>query len=79
MQSESKFVELAKTIARRKRPMFDSLIEFERTKKLRTKERLNFSIDKSIVADFKNFCKSHGYNMSALIEKSMKDMVNKKV
>ena len=42
-----------------------------------TKTRLNFTIDKAIAAQFKNFCKEEGYNMSAKIEKAIKDIITK--
>ncbi|MAE42150.1 hypothetical protein CMO93_00130 [Candidatus Woesearchaeota archaeon] len=42
-----------------------------------TKTRLNFTIDKAIAAQFKNFCKEEGFNMSAKIEKAIKDIITK--
>jgi post-segregation antitoxin (ccd killing protein) len=59
------------------KPLFDSLMEFEKTKKIRTKIRLNFTIDKSVASQFKKFCRENGYNMSAKIEEAMRKIVKK--
>ncbi len=77
MQS-NKFLGIAKEIAKKDKAMFDTLIEFEKTKKIRTKTRLNFTIDKSIASQFKKLCRDKGYNMSAKIEQAMKDIIAKK-
>ena len=71
----NKFLERAHIIARKNRALFDTLIEFEKTKKVRTKARLNFTIDKSLAAQFKKFCRNKGYNMSAKIEHAMKELM----
>ena len=73
MQS-NKFLKIAEKIAVKDKALFDTLIEFEKTKKIRTKERLNFTIDKSVAERFKKFCRDKGYNMSAKIEQAMRDM-----
>jgi hypothetical protein len=75
MQSNKKFLELAKEIAKRDKYVFDSLIEFEKTKKIRTKTRLNFTIDKSIASRFKKYCREKGYNMSAKIEQAIETLI----
>ena len=76
MQS-NKFLKIAKEVAEKDKVLFDTLIEFEKTKKIRTKSRLNFTIDKSIASRFKKFCRDKGYNMSAKVEKAMKDIIDK--
>ena len=76
MQSKTKFIDLAKEISRRDRALFDSLLKFEETKKIRTKERLNFTIDKTISSEFKKYCRDKGYNMSAKIEQAMKGIIS---
>ena len=70
-----KFLKIAKNVATKDKALFDTLIEFEKTKKIRTKTRLNFTIDKSLAARFKNFCKAKGYNMSAKIEQAMRKIL----
>jgi hypothetical protein len=76
MQS-NEFTEVAKNVAKKDKALFDALIEFEQTRKMRTKERLNFTIDKSLASQFKRFCRENGYNMSAKIEQAMRDMLKK--
>ncbi len=71
----SELVKLAKKIAKRDKEFFDSLIEFETTKKLETKARLNFTIDKSIASRFRKYCRSKGYNMSAKLERAMEKII----
>ena len=74
--SSTKFQKLAKKIAVRDKAIFDSLIEFENTGKIRTKTRMNFTIDKDIASKFKKYCKDKGINMSAKIEKLMDNLSN---
>jgi len=76
MQS-NKFLSIASRIAREDKELFNTLMEFERTKKIRTKTRLNFTIDKSVAVRFKKFCREKGYNMSAKIEQIMGNMMKK--
>jgi hypothetical protein len=71
----NKFQKLAKKIAVRDKEVFDTLIEFEKTKKIRNKKRLNFTIDKSIASRFQKYCREKGYNMSAKIEKAMEEII----
>jgi len=71
----NKFLKLARKIAERDKDIFDSLIEFERTKRMRSKTRLNFTIDKGVASNFKKYCRGKGFNMSAKIEKAMNEMI----
>lgn len=75
MQSD-KFIQLAKKIARRDRAVFDELMEYEKTGKVRTKERMNFTIDKGIAEQFKRNCRRKGLNMSATIENKMREIAS---
>jgi len=70
-----KFLKLAKKIAERDKVVFDSLIEFEKTKRIRSKTRLNFTVDKSIASNYRKYCREKGYNMSAKIEKAMEEII----
>ncbi|KYK24636.1 hypothetical protein AYK26_03615 [Euryarchaeota archaeon SM23-78] len=76
MQS-NKFLKKAHEIAQRDKIVFDTLMEFERDKRIRTKTRLNFTIDKNIAFKFKKYCREKGYNMSSKVEAAMKEMVAK--
>ena len=54
---------------------FDALVEFERTGKLPKvtyRERLNITIDGTLLKKFKSYCQEHNYNMSRLIETYIK-------
>lgn len=75
--SSNKFQKLARKIAIRDRELFNTLIEFEKTKRIRSKIKLNFTIDKSIASRFKKFCKEKGYNMSAKIEKAIEEIIKR--
>ena len=76
MQS-SKFVQKARKIAEKSPEVFNTLMEFEKTKKIKTKTRLNFTIDKEVAMKFKKNAREKGYNMSAKIEQAMKDIIEK--
>jgi hypothetical protein len=76
MQS-NKFLKIARNIAQRDKALFDTLIEFEKTKRIRTKTRLNFTIDRSLASRFKSFCREKGFNMSAKIEQAIEKLVEK--
>ncbi len=67
----NKFLVVARKIAKRDSAVFDTLMEFEKTKEMRSKTRLNFTIDKTMAARFKKYCREHGYNMSAKVEQAM--------
>lgn len=71
----NEFLKIAERVVKEKPQMFETLMEFEKTKKIRTKERLNFTIDKRVASEFRKFCREKGYNMSAKIEQVMRDAV----
>ena len=71
------FLKIAGNIAERDKALFDTLIEFEKTKRIRTKTRLNFTIDKAIASRFKKFCRDKGFNMSAKIEQAIGNLIEK--
>jgi len=73
----NEFADVAKNVAKKDKALFDTLIEFEQTRKMRTKERLNFTIDKSLASQFKRFCRENGYNMSAKIEQAIREILKK--
>jgi hypothetical protein len=74
MQS-NKFLKIAKNIAEKDKAVFDALLEFEKTGKIRTKSRLNFTIDKGAAQKFRKYCREHGYNMSAKIEEAIRKII----
>lgn len=72
MNKKEKIQKIVERIIKEDKAIFDSLLEFEQTKKIRSKTRLNFTIDKSIADKFRKYCRNNGYNMSAKIEMAMK-------
>lgn len=74
----NKFQKIAKRIVKEDKEIFETLMEFEKTKKIRTKTRLNFTIDKQIARKFKDTCREKGYNMSAKIEQAIQKMIDQK-
>lgn len=66
----------AKQLIARYPEVFESLVEFERTKripKLYRRKRLNITIDENVLRSFKSYCESKNINMSKLIEKKIID------
>jgi hypothetical protein len=54
--------------------VFESLLEFESTKKipkLYRRKRLNITTDENVLRRFKAYCRSNNINMSRLLEKKM--------
>lgn len=67
---------IAKKIINKYPEVFESLLEFERTKKiprLYRRKRLNITINENILKDFKSHCKRKNLNISRLIEEKMLD------
>jgi hypothetical protein len=65
-------VKKAKDIIARYPEVFESLLEFERTKKipkLYRRKRLNITIDENVLRDFKRYCAQNNLNMSRLLER----------
>lgn len=76
----SKFVETARRIIREKPEVFEALLEFERTKRLPKttyRERINLTIDHSLLHRFKRYCRENNLNMSRVVEKQMKEVLSK--
>jgi len=52
---------------------FKALEDFETTGKVATKTRMNFTVDKELARQFREYCKKNRENMSKKIEESIKD------
>lgn len=79
--AESEFVKTFREIYKEYPEVFDALEEYDRTRKLRKiryKERANFTIDARILRNFRAYCKIHGYNMSRLLEQFIRETITKK-
>ena len=78
----SEIVEMAKKAARENPEAFEALLEFERTGKLRKlkyKERVNFTIDTEIMRKFRSYCKRKGFKMSTLLENLIMKNIGEKI
>jgi hypothetical protein len=78
--SSSEFVATARRIIRENPEVFEALLEYERTKRLPKtsyRERVNLTIDSSLLRRFKRHCGERNLNMSRLVEKYMKDELRK--
>lgn len=78
---ESKFLQAFRKVQREHPEMFEALEEYDRTRRLRKisyKERANFTIDAGLLRNFRNYCKTQGYNMSRLLEQFIKETITKK-
>ena len=75
--SSNRFLKIADRLAVEHKEIYDTLLEFEKTGKIRTKVKLNFTINKAVASRFKKFCLDHGYNMSAKIEKAINRLLEK--
>ena len=72
---------LARKIINKYPEVFESLLEFERTKKipkLYKRKRFNITIDENILREFKKYCETKNINMSRFLEKKIRDILTKK-
>ena len=70
----------ARALINRYPEVFESLLEFEKTKKiykLYRRKRLNVTIDENILRDFKQYCEEKHLNMSRLLEEKMLEYMKK--
>lgn len=77
---ESKFLKTALRIIRENPEMFEALVEFERTKripKFTYRKKVNFTIDETLLRQFKRHCQEKGLNMSRIVEMHMREEVKK--
>jgi len=75
MKSSNKIQKIAKRIVKEDKEIFDTLLEFEKTQKIRNKTRLNFTIDKNIATKFRKYCLEKKINMSAKIQECMEKIL----
>lgn len=65
-------LEKIRKIVKENKAYLEALEELDRTGKLRKvryKERVNFTIDELILNEFRKYCEREGYKMSTIIEK----------
>ena len=79
MQQSKTLYEYAKEGIKEHPELFEALLEFERTGKLKKpnpKTRANFTIDSRLLRRFRSYCENRGLKMSALIEKFIKSVLD---
>jgi len=54
---------------------FKALEEYDKTGKMVSKTRMNFTLDREHAKKFRDYCKKKGYNMSNKIEEFMEGVV----
>jgi hypothetical protein len=59
-------------VIREKPALFKALEDFEKTGKLITKTRMNFTIDSEISKKFREYCRKNNINMSKAVEDFMR-------
>lgn len=69
---QSKFLKRALEIIDENKSAFDALLEFEKTGKIITKKRMNFTIDRDTAKKFREYCKKERLNMSEAVENLIK-------
>ncbi len=74
--SHSKFYENALKIIQKHPQVFEALAEYDNTRKLPKtiyRERINLTIDSTLLKQFKQHAKERNLNMSRVIEKHIKE------
>ena len=69
---KNKFANEALKIIKEHPGVFKALEDFEKTGRLTTKSRLNFTIDSEVARKFRNYCKKCNCNMSKIVENLIK-------
>jgi hypothetical protein len=72
MESQSKALKAALRVIKEKPGVFKALEEFEKTGKAVTRTRLNFTIDREIARQFREYCIKNHINMSKAVEDTIK-------
>ncbi|MEK6932544.1 MAG: DUF6364 family protein [Nanoarchaeota archaeon] len=73
---KSNFLSECREIVYKNIEIFQAIENYDKTNKLSKafyRERINLTIDGTILKKFKKYCQEHGYNMSRLIEKYIKE------
>ena len=69
------FQKRIKKIIKQHASVFKALEEFEKTGEMRTKKRMNFTIDRELSKQFREYCSKNNINMSKYIENCIKKVV----
>ena len=70
-----------KDVVREKEAYINLLEELDRTGKLRQseyKERVNFTIDETLITEFRRYCEENNMKMSTKVESMIREFLKKK-
>ena len=74
--AQSKFLKTALRLIKEHPQVFEALAEFDRTRKMPKtiyRERINVTIDSTLIRKFKRYAQENNLNMSRVIEKHIKE------
>ena len=74
-------VKLAKEAIREHPEAFEAMLEFERTKKLprlQCKERVNFTLDRNLIKQLREYAREKNKKMSNIIEELLRKSIKEK-
>ena len=77
MPSQSEFLKNALRIIKEKPSGFKALEEFEKTGRTIIKTRLNFTIDRELAKEFREYCGKNRLNMSKEVEELIRKRIKK--
>ena len=76
MLSDKGLIKTTERLLREQPEIFEALLEFERTKrvpKFTYKRRFNFTLDPTLMKNFKAYCEKKGIKMSTRIEQHIRE------
>ena len=74
--AQSKFLKTALRLIKEHPQVFEALAEYDRTRKMPKtiyRERINVTIDSTLIRKFKRYAQENNLNMSRVIEKHIKE------
>ena len=75
-----KLIKLVDMVVKKHPEAFEAMLEFERTRKLPRpsyKERVNFTLNKNLIKDFRKYTKTKNQKMSNLLEDLIREKLKK--
>ncbi len=79
MASDKKFISFVDKVIEKHPEAFEAMLEFERTKKLPRpsyKERVNFTLDRNLIKNLREYSRQKNQKMSNLIEELIRGKLN---
>lgn len=79
MVADKKFISFVDKVIEKHPEAFEAMLEFERTKKLPRpsyKERVNFTLDRNLIKNLREYSRKKNQKMSNLIEELIREKLN---